>query len=75
MKKLLLLFACVAVLCACGGSSSQTEEKSKPAEETKKLPASSLILKGKHAKLFKLAGADYKVNLVKVATIGRCGSK
>ena len=67
MKKLLFLFACVAVLCACGGSSSQSEEKSKPAEETKTLPASSLILKGKHAKLFKLAGPDYKVNLVKVA--------
>lgn len=67
MKKLLLLFACVAVLCACGGSSSQSEEKSKPAEESKTLPASSLILKGKHAKLFKLAGPDYKVNLVKAA--------
>ena len=67
MKKLLLLFACVAVLCACGGSSSQSEEKSKPAEESKTLPASSLILKGKHAKLFKLAGPDFKVNLVKVA--------
>ena len=67
MKKLLLLFACVAVLCACGGSSSQSEEKSKPAEESKTLPASSLILKGKHAKLFKLAGPDYKVSLVKAA--------
>ncbi len=67
MKKLLLLFACVAVLCACGGSSSQSEEKSKPAEESKTLPASSLILKGKHAKLFKLAGPDFKVNLVKAA--------
>ena len=67
MKKLLFLFACVAVLCACGGSSSQSEEKSKPAEESKTLPASSLILKGKHAKLFKLAGPDFKVNLVKAA--------
>jgi hypothetical protein len=67
MKKLLFLFACVAVLCACGGSSSQSEEKSKPAEESKTLPASSLILKGKHAKLFKLSGSDYKVNLVKAA--------
>ena len=67
MKKLLLLFACVALLCACGGSSSQSEEKSKPAEESKTLPASSLILKGKHAKLFKLSGRDYKVSLVKAA--------
>ena len=31
------------------------------------MPASSLILKGKHAKLFKLSGDTYNVNLVKVA--------
>ena len=30
------------------------------------MPASSLILKGKHAKLFKLAGDTYNVNLVRV---------
>ena len=60
MKKLLLLFACVSILCACSGSSP------KPTEESKSLPASSLILKGKHAKLFKLAGDTYNVNLVKV---------
>lgn len=60
MKKFLLIVACVSLLCACGGSSL------KPTEESKSLPASSLILKGKHAKLFKLAGDTYNVNLVKV---------
>lgn len=60
MKKFLLIVACVSLLCACGGSSP------KPTEESKSLPASSLILKGKHAKLFKLAGDTYNVNLVKV---------
>ena len=60
MKKFLLILACVSLLCACGGSSP------KPTEESKSLPASSLILKGKHAKLFKLAGDTYNVNLVKV---------
>ncbi len=59
MKKILLLIACVSILCACGGSSP------KPTEESKTLPASSLILKGKHAKLFKLSGDTYNVNLVK----------
>ena len=61
MKKLLLFIACISLLCACGGSSS------KPTEESKTLPASSLSLKGKHAKLFKLSGDTYNVNLVKVA--------
>ena len=61
MKKFLLIVACVSLLCACGGSSP------KPTEESKSLPASSLILKGKHAKLFKLSGDTYNVNLVKVA--------
>ena len=60
MKKISLLIACVSILCACGGSSP------KPTEESKSLPASSLILKGKHAKLFKLAGDTYNVNLVRV---------
>ncbi len=59
MKKLLLLIVCAIVVCACGGSKPQ------PTEESKTLPASSLILKGKHAKLFKLAGDTYTVNLVK----------
>lgn len=59
MKKILFLTACIALLCACGGSSP------KPTEESKTLPASSLILKGKHAKLFKLSGDTYNVNLVK----------
>ena len=59
MKKILFLTACIALLCACCGSSP------KPTEESKTLPASSLILKGKHAKLFKLSGDTYNVNLVK----------
>lgn len=50
---------CAAVLCACGGSS-----KPQPTEESKTLEASSLILKGKHAKLFRLADDSYKVSLV-----------
>ena len=53
MKKILFLTACIALLCACGGSSP------KPTEESKTLPASSLILKGKHAKLFKLSAGSY----------------
>lgn len=60
MKKILLLFACVSILYACGGSSP------KPTEESKTLPASSLIFKGKHAKLFKPVGDTFNVNLVKV---------
>ena len=60
MKKILLLITCVSILCACGGSSP------KPTEESKSLPASSLILKGKHAKLFKPVGDTYNVNLVRV---------
>ena len=59
MKKLLFMVMCAAMLCACGGSKPQ------PTEEAKKLPASSLVLKGKHAKLFKLAEDSYSVLLVK----------
>lgn len=51
---------CAVVLCACGGSS-----KPQPTEESKTLPASSLVMKGKHAKLFRLAEDTYKVSLVK----------
>ena len=50
---------CTVVLCACGGSS-----KPQPTEESKTLAASSLVLKGKHAKLFRLADDSYKVSLV-----------
>ena len=50
---------CAVVLCACGGSS-----KPQPTEESKTLAASSLVLKGKHAKLFRLADDSYKVSLV-----------
>ena len=61
MKRVLSLIACAAMLyaCACGG-----EKKPAPTEETKSLPASSLVLKGKHAKMFKLGEDDYKVSLV-----------
>ncbi len=59
MRKMIVLLACAAVICACGGSSP------KPTEESKSLPASSLVLKGKHAKLFKLADDSYSVHLVK----------
>ena len=67
MKKMIVFIACAAMLCACGGSNSQSagDSKSQPTEEFKKLPASSLVLKGKHAKLFKLAEDTYAVNLVK----------
>lgn len=58
MKKLFLLFMCATLLCACGSSAP------KPTEESKTLPASSLVMKGKHAKLFKLAKNDYQVSLV-----------
>ena len=51
------MIMCAVTLCACGGS--------KPKEETKTLPVSSIVLKGKHAKLFKVAGETYSVNLVK----------
>lgn len=51
------------MLCACGGGG---ESKPKQTEESKTLPASSLVLKGKHAKLFKLTDDTYTVNLVKV---------
>ena len=59
MKKMLVMIACVGLLCACGGSS-----KPQPTEETKTLPASNLVMKGKHAKLFKLGRDDYQVQLV-----------
>lgn len=59
MKKLLFMIVCAVTLCACGGSKPQ------PKEESKTLPVSSVVLKGKHAKLFKVAGESYSVNLVK----------
>ena len=61
MKRVISLIACVAMLyaCACGGG-----KKPVPTEETKSLPASSLVLKGKHAKMFKPGEDDYKVGLV-----------
>lgn len=60
MKKFMLLMACVAILCSCGGG----ESKSQPQEESKQLPASSLTLKGKHASMFKVSGDTYTVRLV-----------
>lgn len=59
MKKHLLMIVCAIMLCACGNSS-----KPQPTEESKTLPASSLVMKGKHAKLFRLAEETYKVSLV-----------
>ena len=59
MKKLLFMIVCAVTLCACGGSKPQQKE------ESKTLPVSSIVLKGKHAKLFKVAGESYSVNLVK----------
>lgn len=59
MKKLLSIALCALLLCACGGSKTQ------PKEESKTLPAETAVLKGKHAKLFKVAGDTYAVNLVK----------
>ena len=58
MKKLLFMILCTTLLCACG------ESKPQPTEESKTLPASSLVLKGKHAKLFKLTQDTYTVKLV-----------
>lgn len=58
MKKLLFMIVCAVVVCACGS-------KPQPTEESKTLPVSSVALKGKHAKLFKVAGDTYTVNLVK----------
>lgn len=58
MKKILLLIACIATLCACG--SSQPKEQ----EESKMLDASTIVLKGKHANMFCVAN-PYRVSLVK----------
>lgn len=58
MKKILLLFACIATLYACG--SSQPKEQ----EESKMLDPSTLVLKGKHANMF-CAANPYRVSLVK----------
>ena len=63
MKKFLLMFMCVSMLCACGG---QSQSKQQPQEESKTLPATSVVLKGKHANLFKVSGDSYKVSLVQV---------
>ena len=62
MKKLLVLIVCAVMLCACGGSKPQSKE------ESKTLPASSVVLKGKHAKLFKVAGNSYTI-LKKIASV------
>ena len=59
MRKILLMTVCAVMLCACGGS-----EKPQPTEESKTLPASALVMKGKHAKLFRLADENFKVSLV-----------
>lgn len=59
MRKFLLMMACAVMLSACGGSS-----KPQPTEESKTLPASALVMKGKHAKLFRLADENLKVSLV-----------
>ena len=66
MKKLIIFIVCAVALCACGGSS----EQKKPTDESKALPASSLVFKGKHAKLFKLVGETYTVNLVNAGDDG-----
>ena len=60
---------CVSFLCACGGggqSQSQQQSNQQPQEESKTLPATSVVLKGKHANLFKVSGDSYKVSLVQV---------
>ena len=64
MKKFLLMFMCVSMLCACGGGNSQSKEQ--PKEESKNLPVSSVVFKGKHANLFKAGGDSCKVSLVQV---------
>lgn len=61
MKKLLLFFMCASMLYACGG-----KPESQPTEESKNLASSSVVLKGKHANLFKVDGDDCKVSLVQV---------
>ncbi|MGN0033196.1 MAG: hypothetical protein ACI358_05410 [Candidatus Limimorpha sp.] len=68
MRKFLLLCVCVSLFCACGsnGQSSQEESKNQQQEEVKTIPASSVMLKGKHAILFKVSGDSCKVSLVKV---------
>lgn len=63
MKKFLLLLMCVSMLCACGGEQQSQEQ---PQEESKSIPASSVVLKGKHANLFMVSGDSCKINLVKV---------
>ena len=57
------MFMCVSMICACGGHS---QSKQQPQEESKTLPATSVVLKGKHANLFKVSGDSYKVSLVQV---------
>ena len=60
-----ILIIAIVSTCSSGSSSKSSEEKeTAQKEEFKTLPASSLILKGKHAKLFKLADDTYKVSLV-----------
>lgn len=58
MKKMLLLFACIAMLYACGSS------KPKEQEESKMLEASTIVLKGRHANMFCVTN-PYCVSLVK----------
>ena len=61
MKKFLLMIACAALMCACGGKTSSSQQ---PTDEAKSLEASSLTLRGKHANLFKVSADTYKVMLV-----------
>ena len=68
MKKLLLLFVCVSMLCACGSNDQSSKEQSnpQPQEEFKNIPASSVKLIGRHANLFKVDGDCCRLSLVKV---------
>lgn len=61
MKKFLLMIACAALMCACGGKTSSSKQ---PTDEAKSLEASTLTLRGKHANLFKVSADTYKVMLV-----------
>lgn len=62
MKKVLFILMSTIVLCSCGSSGSKSQ--SQPQEESKNLSATSLVLQGKHAKLFQSAEDSYQVKLV-----------